>query len=223
MKTFVAECPCCHGEGQLLVFGDKLPSTGLPTFCCHCQGRGEIAAEVDKPRIGNPIQTFSGHLFYPLDPRPEEVFIEDIAAALSKLCRFGGHTRKFYTVGEHSVWCSRYAPPGLQLAALLHDATEAYAGDVITPIKRELPAYADIESRLATVIAQRFDVPLHPLPAEIKHIDRAILADEVRQNLAPSSCSWPEIQPLGVQLEYWAPERACKEFLRAFAQYGGVE
>lgn len=73
---------------------------------------------------GSPMQTFSGGVFYPMDPRPEDIRLEDIAAALSKLCRFGGQCLKFCSVAEHSVLVAQQVPPQYQLTALLHDASK---------------------------------------------------------------------------------------------------
>src|SRR5690348_18006267 len=88
------------------------------------------------------IHTFTGRTFCPLDPKPEDIDIQDIAHALSCQCRFTGHSRKFYSVAEHCVRVSLLVSPDLQLAALLHDASEAYLSDVARPIKR-LPAMAE--------------------------------------------------------------------------------
>ena len=87
-------------------------------------------------RVGDWIQTMSGVIFYPLDPRPEEIRIEDIAHALSHQCRFAGHCREFYSVAEHSVRVSRELPQEFMLWGLLHDASEAYLVDLPRPIKR---------------------------------------------------------------------------------------
>ncbi|MEM4379972.1 MAG: hypothetical protein QXL01_04720, partial [Thermoplasmatales archaeon] len=80
------------------------------------------------------IETYSGKKFDYL--AQSELDIEDIAHALSNLCRFNGHTRVFYSVAEHSVNVSSMVPPELKIAALLHDAAEAYIGDVPSPLKQ---------------------------------------------------------------------------------------
>lgn len=101
-------------------------------------------------RRGDWMQTFSGRQFWPCDPRADEVCIEDIAHALSMQCRFAGHVRKFYSVAEHCVRASWIVPDRFKLAALLHDAAEAYVVDLPRPIKRqpELRAYLHIEERV---------------------------------------------------------------------------
>ena len=112
-------------------------------------------------RKGDWMQTYTGRQFWPLDPRPEEVVIEDIARALSMQCRFAGHCAKFYSVADHSVRVSMLADENstLALAGLLHDAAEAYVVDVPRPLKRFLPGYKEIEREVARAIEKRFGLP----------------------------------------------------------------
>jgi len=84
-------------------------------------------------RIGDWIQTYTGKRFWPLDPRPEDVDILDIAHSLSLLCRFTGHTSSFYSVSQHSILVAQEVPKRLRLWALFHDAAEAYIGDIARP------------------------------------------------------------------------------------------
>lgn len=172
-------------------------------------------------RIGDWMQTSTGRAFWPLDPRPSEIHIEDIAAALSKLCRYGGHCKQFYSVAEHCVLMARAAPDGHRLSALLHDASEAYLSDVIRPIKRHIPQYGVIEAALESAIATRFGLP-YPLPAEVKRLDNGILADERDQVMRTPPQDWGLREPaIGVIIEFWAPDKAEFEFLAAFRRYGG--
>lgn len=111
-------------------------------------------------RQGNWIATFTGTKFYLHDPRVEDVHIEDVAHALSLICRFGGHCSEFYSVAQHSLVVQSIVAEefkdqhDLQLAALLHDATEAYIGDMVRPLKVSIPAYKIAEDRLAWIIQQ---------------------------------------------------------------------
>jgi uncharacterized protein len=139
-------------------------------------------------RKGDWFQTHSGIQFYPLDPQPEEVLIEDIAHGLGRICRFGGHTRDFYSVAQHSVIVSNILPEELALAGLLHDATEAYIGDMVRPLKYSVPQYMLIEDRLWDVIAARFNLP-RILPPEIKHADNVALITE-RRDLLEKQRKW---------------------------------
>jgi hypothetical protein len=167
------------------------------------------------------MQTASGRQFWPLDPHAEEIHIEDIAHALSQLCRYGGHCKRFYSVAEHSVHVAHAAPDDFRLDALMHDGSEAYASDVIRPIKRHLKQYLEIETELERVIARRFCLKW-PMPAEVKRLDERIIADEQMQIMAPPPVPWREREPaLGVTIQFWTPEKAEFEFLAAFRRYGG--
>lgn len=125
------------------------------------------------------IQTHSGALVSPFNPDPETLTLPDIAHALSHICRFTGHTRTFYSVAEHSVRVARLVPPEDRLAALLHDATEAYLCDIATPIKALLPGYAEAEDRLARVIADKWGVT-YPWPESVKRADMIMLHSEAK-------------------------------------------
>lgn len=175
-------------------------------------------------RIGDWMQTATGRQFWPLDPRADEIHIADIAAGLSKLCRYGGHCKRFYSVAEHSVLMAHAAPDGLHLAALMHDASEAYLSDVIRPIKRHLTGYVAIEAALEKVIARRFCLQW-PMPAAVKVLDERIVHDEKAQNMPPAPAVDPltdaTVPPLGVTIQFWTPEKAEFEFLAAFRRYGG--
>ena len=102
------------------------------------------------------IYTRSGRYFDLLNPDPNEIDIDDIASALSKITRFTGHGRFAYSVAEHSVHCASLVPPDYALEALLHDAQEAYLGDVSSPLKALLPEYRAIEHRVQAHIFRSF-------------------------------------------------------------------
>jgi hypothetical protein len=170
------------------------------------------------------MQTLNGGRFYPGAPRPEDLNIYDIAGALSKICRFGGHCVSFYSVAEHSILVAEAAPPEHKLAALMHDASEAYLCDVPRPLKPLLPGYREIEDRLMTTLAERFGFA-YPLADEVKRLDNAILADEREQNMtwtATPALEWGLTEPaIGVELELWSPRQAEHQFIKAFRNYGG--
>ena len=173
-----------------------------------------------KVRTGDWIQTRSGVAFYPLDPRPEDVHLEDIAHALSNLCRFSGHCKRFMSVAEHSVNVSRVVPPEHALQALLHDATEAYLVDVPGPIKPMLAGYAEIEAAVWLAIAERFGVP-SALHQSVKDADTAVLLTEKGQLLGPSPGAWLDTEitpaPLG-ELACMSPREAKYTFLHRFIE-----
>lgn len=110
------------------------------------------------------IQTYSGKKFYLPNPTEDMIDIVDIAHALSMMCRFNGHVKNFYSVAEHSVYVSDNVPEEHQLAALLHDASEAYIADIASPFKKMLGNYAELEDQIMRVIAKKFgfEYPLHP-------------------------------------------------------------
>lgn len=165
---------------------------------------------------GDWIQTSMGRQFWPIDPRPGEVFIDDIAHALSLMCRFGGHCLRFYSVAEHCVLLSRVAEPRDKLWALLHDAGEAYLVDMCRPIKPFIHGYNEAEEKIMRAICVRFNLHLG-CPATVKKLDQAILMDERLQNMALAPAAWStDIAPLGIELQFWSPEEARAEFLAAF-------
>lgn len=125
------------------------------------------------------LRTRSGQLVDVIDPDPATILIEDIAHALSLLCRFGGHTKKFYSVAHHSILVAATLPEELKLCGLLHDAAEAYMVDLPRPIKRRLPDYGKAEDHLLEVIARKFGFAF-PLPAEVVQMDEKWLRLEWR-------------------------------------------
>jgi hypothetical protein len=182
------------------------------------------------PRHGDWMQTFTGRAFYPLDPRGEDIDVLDIAHGLSLLCRYGGQCARFYSVAEHCVLMSRAVAPENALWALLHDATEAYMGDLIRPLKRALPDYAQAELNLMLVIASRFGLRWDynrpgGEPAEVKAADTRILVDEraALMTLAPQPWTALEnVEPLGVIIRCWSPVRAEIEYLDRLAELTDV-
>lgn len=167
-----------------------------------------------KPR-GDWMQTFSGEAFYPLSPRIEEVHAEDIAHALSLICRYGGHVKKFYSVAEHCVLLSRSVETKNALWALLHDATEAYLGDMVRPLKQSMPHFVAAEEHLMRVICFKFSMSTK-CPDEVKEADTRILLDEKSQLMNPSLHVWTSLvgmEPLGIDVHGWEPAKAESLFL----------
>lgn len=114
-----------------------------------------------KEKIMGYILTYKKHEFYPLDPKTEDIDIEDIAHALSLLCRANGHFRHFYSVGIHSVNCAKEAlargySERVALGCLLHDGSEAYLADITRPVKRHLHKYLEIEEVLQNKIFEKW-------------------------------------------------------------------
>lgn len=170
------------------------------------------------PRTGDFMQTFTGRKYWPMSPRPHEVYIEDIAHSLSLQCRYAGHCIKFLSVAEHSVLIARHLAakhaPEVALAGLLHDAPEAYCVDIPRPLKPYLTNYRAIEQDKWLAIAARFGLSKE-LPREVHDADNRIIADEL-VNLREMPWHAKHDRPLGVKLRYWSPEEAELEFLATF-------
>jgi 5'-deoxynucleotidase YfbR-like HD superfamily hydrolase len=184
------------------------------------------AADGAPPAPGPYLQTVSGRWVNPFDPDPAQLDAGDIARALANQCRFGGHSRRFYSVAQHSVIVSRLVEERGGdaedcFAALMHDATEAYLGDMPHPIKHRSPlgaAFRAAEDHLEHAIRERFairaDVP------EIKRADRALLATE-RRAFSAETWRWPEldgVEPLDLELTAWSPDEAATAFVERFAE-----
>jgi 5'-deoxynucleotidase YfbR-like HD superfamily hydrolase len=184
------------------------------------------ASDHAPPAPGPYLQTVSGRWVNPLDPDPEQFDIEDIARALGNLCRFGGHCRDFYSVAQHSVIVSelveqRGGDAEDVFAALMHDASEAYLGDMPHPLKHRSPlgaAFKEAEDRLEAALREHFAIK--PDVPEIKRADRALLATE-RRAFSAERWKWPEldgVDPLDLELVALPPQAAAKAFLRRFAE-----
>lgn len=177
-------------------------------------------------RIGSWLGLGNGRTFWPLDPRADEVHIDDIAHALSNICRWGGRVCEFYSVAQHSLHVAQIVErtrPDLALQALLHDAAEAYLGDVATPIKRHLDVHRhgshepffDTEWRVLDAIGQAFGFGRWVELRVIHDADALALATEARDLMG--GLTWdgmvatnePTIDPL-------LPRAARAQFLAMF-------
>jgi hypothetical protein len=181
------------------------------------------------PAPGPYLQTVSGRWVNPFEPDVEQIDIGDIARALSNQCRFGGHCRTFYSVAQHSVLVSELVEQrGGDIedvfAGLMHDAGEAYLGDMPHPIKHRSPlgaAFREAEKHLEAAIRERFSIRSEV--AGLKPADRAILATE-RRAFSAETWHWPElegIEPLDLDLRAWPPDEAERAFLDRYAELQG--
>lgn len=166
------------------------------------------------------MQTHTGRAYFLAEPRASDIDILDIAHALSNICRYGGHTPFFYSVAEHSVLVSCEVPREHALSALLHDAPEAYVGDIPRPLKRLLgDAYARLEERAWHAVADRFGLP-HDMDRSIKHADNAVLLAERDQLMREPPIPWGEwtrqYEPAKCQVRCLAPRDARSWFLSRF-------
>ncbi len=176
---------------------------------------------MQKIRLGDWIQTYTQNTVWLLDAKPKEIHLQDIAHSLSLLCRFNGHVRKFYSVAQHSILVSEIVPEEYMLQALLHDATEAYLGDVVSPLKPFLENYVEIENNLAKVIARRFGYRITEKSHRIiKWADKTLLATEGRDMFKGilNGSSVLEYEPLKQKIKPWGPGISEKRFLNRFKE-----
>ncbi|AXF86793.1 hypothetical protein DTO96_102549 [Ephemeroptericola cinctiostellae] len=170
------------------------------------------------------IQTVSGRYIDLYNPKPEDFCLEDIAHHLSHVCRFGGATWDFYSVAEHSMAVAFLLPARLSLAGLLHDASEAFLGDMVSTVKRTLPSYQYIEGVVQSAIYKQFDIDLSIEDAAlVKHADLVVLATE-RAHLMPNDgIDWPMLQgivPLDLDMHKpMLPHLAKQQFIRDARDY----
>ena len=162
------------------------------------------------------VTTVSGRLVHFLDPRPGEIVISDIAHSLAHQCRFTGHTRVHYSVAQHSCFVAYRAQSYYKAEALMHDAAEAYLGDLASPIKRLIPQFRYIESDLKRYIFRKYG--LHSVyDDEIKKLDIVALVTEGRDLID----HWAHQTSFGVapdpdMLTPWTAAEAKSEFLFMF-------
>lgn len=176
------------------------------------------------------FQTFSGLRFYPTNPKPSEVRIEDIAHAGSLICRWGGHAKRHYSVNQHQIHVSQqlfnYYPDDflLQMHGLLHDATESYIGDMVRPLKVQMPMFNEIEENLMKVILKGLKVPkLNKEQTKLlKRADNELLLAERRDLLVPTGVKWNFTeQPAAMQISPWITNYVYTEYLKRYHHLKG--
>jgi uncharacterized protein len=175
------------------------------------------------------IQTAAGRYFDLLAPQDNVFGIEEIAHALSNMCRFTGHTRVHYSVAQHSWLVSWLVPAEFAMHGLLHDAAEAFVGDVSSPLKRQLPMYKMIEGDIERTVFARFGIwglCNRDSHQAVKHADLVALVTEQRDLMPPrGDGDWSAldgIEPLPWTIEPLPSFMAKALFLRRFEQLGGV-
>jgi hypothetical protein len=168
------------------------------------------------------FRTYTGKRVHALAPSPEEIDIDDVAHALSQMCRFVGHTDGFYSIAQHSVLVSELVPHQDALWGLLHDASEAYLCDLPAPIKRdpEMSFYRIAEDRLMRAICRKFG--LRPqMPFSVMAADKLALATEFRDVTTVDDPDWIVaecgVAPISDYTIFpWPPAIAEDRFLRRF-------
>ena len=187
----------------------------------------EIAAPVN---LGDHwIALLSGAKFNYNKPEESDVTIDDIATALSNICRYAGHLPRFYSVAQHLVNTSRIVKPEYAYTALMHDTAKAFTNDLPTPLKWALPIFKDLETSIEGAMAKKFGFQF-PYPAEIKEADTVMLILE-KNYIKGDNSVWPAYQEIEreilrrknkllklVDLDSWQPRRAKREFLERYEE-----
>lgn len=206
--------------------------------------RARLAEYENDPRPDMWMQTFTGRRVFPTRVTPADVDLADIAHALAYQCRFNGHCSKYYSVAEHCVLIAEWilTEPSLEagtegltreelaLWGLLHDATETYVGDMISPLKVRMPAFRRIERSIELAIAEhfhlKFPIPTgtygDPRPLEVgapmvvHDADKRIILDERRALFAEVIPLATSLEPLGVRVRGLVPHLAEHRYLSMF-------
>jgi len=123
------------------------------------------------------IHTFSGIAFDLLDPKPGMILVDDIVHSLSLINRFNGAAKFPYSVAQHSLYVAGLLPPELKLHGLLHDAPEAYVGDMVSPLKKIMTEYKEVEAGIARVVAEVLEMSWVEVRDRYSSELRALLAN----------------------------------------------
>lgn len=181
---------------------------------------------------GGNMVTHTGKYIDPYNLKPEDIDIIDIAQGLSKLCRYAGQCEGFYSVAEHSVLVAQQVWKAthdfnLTRIALLHDAPEAYIGDLVRCVKARLDQYQDLEYRIWSCMAEKWFNPFYDglcnwdLPDEVKEADQRMCVTERLAIISEKSAVWDlqtRYKPYtGVEIECLEPRLAFNYFKNAFA------
>lgn len=167
--------------------------------------------------VGPRMLLWSGAWLDLLDPRASGFGIEDVAHGLAHVCRYAGQCNAFYSVAEHSLLVSE-ACPTAPFAALMHDAAEAFIGDVTRPLKQLLPDYRSIERGIEAAIFERFGL-CDGVPPAVKAADLRVLAAEQAQVMPRGAAEWAakaDVRPAEVRVRHLPPAAAKQAFLVRF-------
>lgn len=165
------------------------------------------------------ITTFTGKQFHHFDASRDDIDIDDIAHSLSLLCRYNGHCRVMYSVAEHCVRLCDIVPYEMKSRALMHDAAEAYIGDVPSLLKAQFPLFSEMEDRILEIILDKYNIKGPCDLAALKRYENMLLAAEVR-DLMPNSLGWflPEEEHRAIIVP-WVSNVAAIQFAQKFYIY----
>lgn len=172
------------------------------------------------------IQTLSGKKFNYLNATIDDIDIEDIATALSHICRFAGHLPEFYSVAQHSVLVSQIVPPEFAFEALMHDAAEAYCQDIPAPLKALLPDYQRIETLVDDLIREKYGIN-RVQASVVKYADLVMLATERRDLDIDDGSIWPMLEGIPAtdvfQISPLRPGQSFGLFMNRFNELKGAK
>lgn len=213
----------------------------VPTGLCRCEPGCYCWTHTCRPREmlpsypGDSLKTdeapsslywlASGRVVDILHPRVDQIDFRDIVNGLARVQRFGGQINaEHYSVAEHSVLVSRLCLPHNAILGLLHDASEAYIGDCVTPLKRQIKKYYEIEARwmLAIGLAAGLDDRLVHLPIDVKVADTRALQTERRDLYFPPRRDDSGIEPASWKVKGLRPKHAEKLFRDRFRELTGL-
>lgn len=166
------------------------------------------------PPSNDWMQTFTGRAFFPLAVNVNDINEFDIAHSLAFQCRYNGHTSKFYSVAEHAYHMSYIVPEEDALWALLHDAPEAYIGDMVRPLKKTMPEFRALDEKIMEAICEKFELHQNFMPDSVLEADNRIIENERLALLREPPYPWTihgDPYP-DLVIEAWAPEVAEFKF-----------
>lgn len=166
-------------------------------------------------KYGLPFRTVSGKLIYPLDLESEDIDINDVAYALARLNRFGGHAEPAISVAEHCLRVSQKCPKKDALTGLLHDASEAFLVDMPRPIKAFMVEYKQFEEKAQRVICEKFGLTW-PFPASVHTADHRMLATEQRDLMKGASLDG--VKPYKEKIIPMTAKQAQRAFLKRYEE-----
>ena len=222
-----------RGDANIGFDDDRVRDTAVKILKAH-DGKGwsddlflsEILRRLKGHEDRNWIYTHSGAKVFLANPSPETISLDDIAHALSHLCRYCGQCNKFYCVGEHSTLVAqdvlrKTGDISLARAAQMHDSPEAYLCDVTAPLKDMLLVYNILEARFEAAITKRFGLEHRFDHAQIKRSDYEVFFTEKDHLFDHPYEAWGrEGVKADVKIECWRPELAKERFLEMAEKLG---
>lgn len=171
------------------------------------------------------ITTYTGKQLDILNVQTSDIDIKDVAHSLSLQCRAMGHYDRFYSVAQHSYLLSMVVPEEMNLAALLHDASEAYTTDIPTPIKTTFPELMELDRSVQQAVIEHFDLnPQHLL--DLKPYDRELFYRECQLLFTEFDCDWELTIPSVRELEInhlFEPQLAEQLFILRYEELTGID